>query len=141
MNTNFERQTEIKKSSMFRAITEVLRSRVLFFFLCGSLSFTGVYAHEFDRQYFDLYLSVLDSAQRCMVSVAVQKNGEPVYSSAIGYADAQQGIQATGQSSFRPESSVQNVFEYSEAQLKLTFHPEKDVMVLEQGRRFEMHRN
>ena len=126
---------------MFRAMTEVLRSRVLFFFLCGSFFFTSVCAQEFDRQYFDRYLSVLDSAQRCMVSVAVQKNGEPVYSSAIGYAGAQQGIQATGQSSFRPESSVRNLFEYSEAQLKLTFHPEKDVMVLEQGRRFEMHRN
>jgi hypothetical protein len=49
-------------------------------------------------------------------------------------------VQASGQSSFRPESSVRNVFEYSKAQLKLTFHPEKDVMVLEQGRRFEMHR-
>ena len=101
----------------------------------------SLHAQEFDRQYFDRYFSALNSAQRCMVSVAVQKNGEPVYSSAIGYADAQQGIQATGQSSFRPESSVRNVFEYSEAQLKLTFHPEKDVMVLEQGRRFEMHRN
>ena len=94
---------------MFRAITEVLRSRVLFSFLCISFFFPSVYAQEFDRQYFDRYLSVLDSAQRCMVSVAVQKNGEPVYSSAIGYADAQQGIQATKQTQYRI-GSISKVF-------------------------------
>ena len=94
---------------MFRAMTEVLRSRVLFSFLCSSFFFTSVYAQEFDRQYFDRYLSVLDSTQRCMVSVAVQKNGEPVYSSAIGYADAQQGIQATEQTQYRI-GSISKVF-------------------------------
>ena len=109
MNTNFDRYTEIKQSSMLRAITEVLRSSILFSFLCGSFFFTTVYAQEFDRRYFDRYLSVLDSAQRCMVSVAVHKNGEQVYSSAIGYADALQGIQATEQTQYRI-GSISKVF-------------------------------
>lgn len=90
-------------------MTEVLRSRVLFSFLCGSFFFTSVYAQEFDRQYFDRYLSVLDSAQRCMVFFAVQKDGELVYSSAIGYTDAQQGIQANEQTQYRI-GSISKVF-------------------------------
>lgn len=94
---------------MFRAITEALRSRVLFSFLCGSFFFTTVYAQEFDRQYFDRYLSVLDSVQRCMVSVAVHKDGELVYSSAIGQADALQEIQATEQTQYRI-GSISKVF-------------------------------
>ena len=94
---------------MLKAITEVFRSSILFSFLCGSFFFTTVYAQEFDWRYFDRYLSVLDSAQRCMVSVAVHKNGEQVYSSAIGYADALQGIQATEQTQYRI-GSISKVF-------------------------------
>ena len=44
-----------------------------------------------------------------MVSVAVHKNGEQVYSSAIGYADALQGIQATEQTQYRI-GSISKVF-------------------------------
>ena len=109
MDTNFDRQMKIKQGSMFRAITEVLRWSVLLSFLCGSFFVPSVHAQEFDRQHFDHYLSVLDSAKRCMLSVAVHKNGELVYSSAIGYADALQGIQATEQTQYRI-GSISKVF-------------------------------
>lgn len=55
----------------------------LFLFIC----LFSVSAQGFDKAKLDQYLDTLDVNQKAMLSLAIVKDGEPVYQKSIGYAD------------------------------------------------------
>ncbi|MEP0177857.1 MAG: serine hydrolase domain-containing protein [Paraglaciecola sp.] len=55
----------------------------LFLFIC----LFSVSAQGFDKAKLDQYLDALDANQKAMLSLAIVKDGEPVYQKSIGYTD------------------------------------------------------
>ena len=62
----------------------------------------GVFAQNlFDRAKLDNYFDKLEENNKFMGSVAVAKNGEIIYTKAIGYADVENKVKATEKSKYR----------------------------------------
>lgn len=69
-------------------------------FIIGLFSQAAL-AQEFDRARLDSYFDVLEANNKFMGSVALSKNGEIIYSRAIGFADVENIIKAGVDSKFR----------------------------------------
>ncbi|WP_163716831.1 serine hydrolase domain-containing protein [Mangrovibacterium lignilyticum] len=59
------------------------------------------FAQEFDKAKLDQYFDVLNANNKFMGSVALSKDGQLLYTKAIGFADVSNGIQANPDSKYR----------------------------------------
>jgi len=75
--------------------------KILLIALISGLIFPYLNAQNFDKVKLDSYFDVLEANNKFMGSVALSKNGEIVYSRAIGFADVENQIKAGVDSKYR----------------------------------------
>jgi CubicO group peptidase (beta-lactamase class C family) len=73
----------------------------LFLLLAIGLVAQMGFAQEFDKAKLDSYFDALEANNRFMGSVAVSRNGEIIYTKAIGYCDTESKIKANPNSKYR----------------------------------------
>jgi len=74
--------------------------RLLVLLAVGLMSLMG-FAQDFDKAKLDSYFDALESNNRFMGSVAVSRNGEIIYTKAIGYCDTESKLKANPNSKYR----------------------------------------
>ena len=75
--------------------------KILLIALISGLMFPYLNAQDFDKVKLDSYFDVLEANNKFIGSVALSKNGEIIYSRAIGFADVENQIKAEVDSKFR----------------------------------------
>lgn len=73
---------------------------ILGILLCTSLSLFGQ-AQEFDKELLDAYFDKIESSDRCMLSVAIHKNGHLLYSRALGFSEIESNSKADISTEYR----------------------------------------